>query len=69
VLGATRPTAVNLHWALARMAHLRPLAPEARCDAAWAEAAAIAEEDVAQNAAIGQHGLALEDLIVADARR
>jgi methylthioribose-1-phosphate isomerase len=47
--------------------HLRPLAPEARCDAAWAEAAAIAEEDVAQNAAIGQHGLKLwKDLIVAD---
>ena len=68
VLGATRPTAVNLHWALARMEkHLRPLAPEARCDAAWAEAAAIAEEDVAQNAAIGQHGLKLwKDLIVAD---
>ena len=68
VLGATRPTAVNLHWALARMEKtLRPLAPEARCDAAWAEAAAIAEEDVAQNAAIGQHGLKLwKDLIVAD---
>jgi methylthioribose-1-phosphate isomerase len=68
VLGATRPTAVNLHWALARMEKiLRPLAPEARCDAAWVEAAAIAEEDVAQNAAIGQHGLKLwKDLIVAD---
>jgi hypothetical protein len=26
--------------------HLRPLVPEARCEAAWAEAAAIAEEDV-----------------------
>nr|MBL8411647.1 S-methyl-5-thioribose-1-phosphate isomerase [Dechloromonas sp.] len=60
VLRATRPTAVNLHWALARMeALLVPLDPATRCAAAWTEAAAIAEEDVAQNAAIGQHGLGL----------
>ncbi len=67
-LRSTRPTAVNLHWALARMeAALAPLPPAGRCAAAWAEAAAIADEDVAQNAAIGQHGLALwRDLIVAD---
>lgn len=59
-LGATRPTAVNLHWALTRMRdHLQPLPPEQRVAAAWQEAAAIAEEDVAQNAAIGQHGLGL----------
>ncbi|WP_374447144.1 S-methyl-5-thioribose-1-phosphate isomerase [Stella sp.] len=58
-LGATRPTAVNLRWALARMARrLRPLAPADRAEAAWAEAAAIVEEDVALNAAIGRHGLA-----------
>jgi methylthioribose-1-phosphate isomerase len=60
LLGATRPTAVNLHWALARMNNiLRPLPPTARRAAAWQAAAAIAEEDVAQNAAIGQHGLQL----------
>lgn len=60
ILGATRPTAVNLHWALARMDKvLRPLPPAQRGSAAWAEAAAIAEEDVAQNAAIGRHGLEL----------
>jgi methylthioribose-1-phosphate isomerase len=60
VLGATRPTAVNLHWALARMqAKLAPLTPTMRECAAWNEAADIAEEDVAQNAAIGQHGLGL----------
>jgi methylthioribose-1-phosphate isomerase len=60
VLGATRPTAVNLHWALQRMqAALWPLSPEKRQAAAWTEAAAIAEEDVAQNAAIGRHGLDL----------
>ena len=59
ILGATRPTAVNLHWALARMlARLTPLPPAARVDAAWEEAEAIAEEDVAQNTAIGEHGLA-----------
>jgi len=68
ILRSTRPTAVNLHWALARMENmLRPLPAERRHAAAWAEAAAIAEEDVAQNAAIGQHGLKLwQDLIVAD---
>jgi methylthioribose-1-phosphate isomerase len=60
LLGATRPTAVNLQWALARMiARLRPLAPAARANAAWQEADRIAEEDVALNRAIGRHGLAL----------
>ena len=60
LLRSTRPTAVNLHWALARMeAALAPLPPEARCAAAWVEAAAIADEDVAQNTAICAHGLAL----------
>ena len=60
LLRSTRPTAVNLHWALARMeAVLAPLPPAERCAAAWAEAAAIADEDVAQNTAIGAHGLAL----------
>ena len=60
LLRSTRPTAVNLHWALARMERaLLPLPPTERAAAAWREAAAIAEEDVAQNAAIGQHGLSL----------
>ena len=60
LLRATRPTAVNLHWALARMENaLAPLPAALRGSAAWLEAAAIAEEDVAQNAAIGQHGLGL----------
>ena len=70
LLRSTRPTAVNLHWALARMESvLAPLSPAQRCAAAWAEAAAIADEDVAQNTAIGEHGRALwRDLIVADGR-
>ena len=68
LLRLTRPTAINLHWALARMESvLQPMPVEARRVAAWQEAAAIAKEDVAQNAAIGQHGLRLlNDAIVAD---
>ncbi len=59
-LAATRPTAVNLAWALARMRNrLQPLPPPSRQEAAWQEADAIAAEDVACNRAIGEHGLAL----------
>jgi methylthioribose-1-phosphate isomerase len=59
-LAAARPTAVNLCWALDRMAALlAPLAPAARAEAAYAEAARICDEDVAVNRAIGGHGLAL----------
>ena len=60
VLNATRPTAVNLHWALQRMLTvLRNTRAAERTRKAYAEARAIAEEDVAQNAAIGRHGLPL----------
>ncbi len=59
-LAATRPTAVNLHWALERMRRvLKNSALVTRRDTAWKEARAIATEDKAANAAIGQHGLAL----------
>ena len=59
-LAATRPTAVNLQWALARMeAVLRPLPVAKRRAAAWAEARSIAQEGVAANRRIGEHGLAL----------
>jgi len=65
-LAATRPTAVNLHWALARMRqHLLPLSAAARAAAAWQEARRIAAEDAATNAAIGQHGLPLLQEIAA----
>ncbi len=50
VLGATRPTAINLRWALERMR---------RADDAFAEADRICEEDVALCSAIGEHGKAL----------
>ncbi len=59
MLKASRPTAVNLAWAVERMLHvLLPLPFEARQDEAWREAEKIAEEDAAQCQAIGQAGLA-----------
>jgi methylthioribose-1-phosphate isomerase len=59
-LAATRPTAVNLAWALERVRlRVRPMPPAHRAVAAWDEARVIAEEDVAANAAIGRYGLAL----------
>jgi len=58
VLGRTRPTAVNLHWALARMRDRLVAVPDAdRAAAAWFEAEAIAAEDARLCAAIGAHGL------------
>ena len=57
---ATRPTAVNLRWALDTMTTtLAPLPPGARAAAARARADALADEDVAVNRAIGDHALAL----------
>ena len=57
---STRPTAVNLRWAVQRMhTHLHALQPQQRNFAAWKEAAKIAEEDVAQNQLIGHHGFEL----------
>lgn len=54
---ATRPTAVNLRWALDRMAILlRPLAPVERVEAAYRAAAQMADDDVAACAAMAAHG-------------
>ncbi|MCG8440917.1 MAG: S-methyl-5-thioribose-1-phosphate isomerase [Caulobacterales bacterium] len=65
-LFATRPTAVNLRWALDDLAQrLRPLAPAERAAAAFARARAIVEEDVAINRGIGEHGLPLLQEIAA----
>src|SRR5919112_4533314 len=64
VLLATRPTAINLRWALDRMRrHLTALPPAERVAAAYAEAAALCDEDVAINEAIGSHGADLIDQI------
>jgi methylthioribose-1-phosphate isomerase len=65
-LAAARPTAVNLAWAIDRVrARLAPLPAAERVAAAYAAAAEIADEDVAINAAIGAHGLALIQAIAA----
>ncbi len=59
-LVVTRPTAVNLRWAVERMQRqLQPLEPNMRFEAAKQEAADIADEDVTINRAIGQHGIYL----------
>src|ERR1700738_4336867 len=63
---ATRPTAINLKWALEEMRSLlRPLPPSRRTAAAYARATEMAEEDIAINKGIGQHGLALIEAIAA----
>jgi methylthioribose-1-phosphate isomerase len=67
---ATRPTAINLKWALDDMrATLRHLPPSTRAEAAYCRAGEIAEDDIAINRGIGQHGLALIEAIVAAKRR
>ncbi len=59
-LHATRPTAINLKWALDDMArHLRPLPVGDRAEAAFRRAGEIVEEDVEINRRIGEHGLEL----------
>jgi methylthioribose-1-phosphate isomerase len=62
-LAATRPTAVNLFWALDRMRQValasRPLALDVVRDRLVAEAETIREEDVRANRAMGDHGAGL----------
>jgi methylthioribose-1-phosphate isomerase len=58
MLAQTRPTAINLRWALKRMCdRLRNHPREDRVALAWKEAAALADEDVAVCRSIGEHGL------------
>jgi len=57
---STRPTAVNLRWALDEMTKLlQPLGANARQAAAYARAVEICDEDVDICSAIGDHGAAL----------
>ncbi len=64
---ATRPTAINLKWALDEMvAAVRNRARDERVAAAYRRAAEICEQDIAINTAIGRNGL---PLIEAVARR
>ncbi|MBV8593037.1 MAG: S-methyl-5-thioribose-1-phosphate isomerase [Caulobacteraceae bacterium] len=66
-LAASRPTAVNLAWALACVrARIERLPPAERASAAFAEAGRIAEEDVAACRRIGELGA---ELIAAAAKR
>ena len=62
-LNSSRPTAVNLSWALnrlGRLAHAMPgAAPAAVAAALREEAAAIHREDIAMCRAISEHGLGL----------
>ena len=63
---ATRPTAINLKWALEEMvAAVRNRPREERVAAAYRRAAEICDEDVAINRAIGGHGAALIGAIAA----
>jgi methylthioribose-1-phosphate isomerase len=65
-LAATRPTAINLKWALDEMtAAVRNLPRAARLDAAYARAAEIAEEDIVINTAMGRHGAEIINEIAA----
>src|SRR5712691_1185186 len=63
---ATRPTAINLKWALDEMmAAVRNRPRKERIAAAYRRAAEICDEDVAINQAIGRHGLKLIEDIAA----
>ena len=60
ILNETRPTAINLRWALDRCRnHLAPLKTDARPKAALQLAHKMAEEDVETNRMLGVHGLDL----------
>jgi methylthioribose-1-phosphate isomerase len=66
LLQATRPTAVNLRWALERMRSvLQPETAAVRAALAYAAAGEIAEEDVAACESIGRHGLAVLERLAA----
>jgi methylthioribose-1-phosphate isomerase len=61
---ATRPTAINLRWALDEMlAAVRNRPRSERMAAAYRRAGEICEQDVAINAAIGRNGLPLIEAI------
>ena len=64
---ATRPTAVNLRWALDEMLTLlRPLPREKRAACAYSRAAEICDEDVEICAAIGRNGLQILHELASD---
>ncbi len=63
---ATRPTAINLKWALDEMSAAVRNRPRAeRTAAAYKRAAEISEEDIAINTALGRNGLPLIEAVAA----
>ncbi|MCV3242528.1 S-methyl-5-thioribose-1-phosphate isomerase [Mesorhizobium sp. ZC-5] len=65
-LHETRPTAINLRWALDEMMRvLKPLPAAERRKAAYRKAAEIADEDIELNRSIGRHGLEIIKKIAA----
>ena len=69
MLVKTRPTAINLKWALDEMmAAVRNQPKDRRVAAAYARAAQLCDDDVASNEAIGRHGLKLIEDIAAKKR-
>jgi methylthioribose-1-phosphate isomerase len=65
-LAATRPTAINLKWALDEMVAAVRNRPRAeRVAAAYRRAAEICEEDIAINTALGRNGLPLIEAVAA----
>jgi methylthioribose-1-phosphate isomerase len=66
-LAESRPTAVNLRWAIERVSRRAAAAGDDELEAViLAEARAICEEDVALSLAIGRHGLELIRAIAAN---
>ena len=68
-LAETRPTAVNLRWALAVMQGIADVPAGDRSDAAFALAAQICDDEVARCEAIGRHGLAMIEQLARDRDR
>ena len=70
LLKSTRPTAVNLHWALQRVFEkIRHVNPNQRAYLARVEADLIAEEDVAMCEEIGAQGLCLLKELLAEKQK
>jgi methylthioribose-1-phosphate isomerase len=66
-LHATRPTAINLRWALNEMNNLlKPLPENQRAEAAYKRAHQICDDDVECNRMIGVHGLEIIKSIAAN---
>lgn len=64
LLQSTRPTAINLRWALSQMREMMLDLPESqRLEAAFTHAAQICDEDVELCRAMGRHGFALIDTL------